>query len=160
MSQIIALIAFIGTFLGYSSLRMASQLPKDVLIVTIEINPESAETARRIHERAGVANRIHIVLDQTDRAIPRLAQQFNIDSFDFIFIDHHKEAYLTDFKLLENAGLIKSGTMIVADNIIYPGAPDYVKYVRNNPNYTSTFYESTLEYANDIRDGVEVSIRK
>lgn len=149
-----------GTFLGYSSLRMASQLSEDTLIVTIEINPESAATARRIHEHAGVANRIQIIVDQTNRAIPRLSKQFNIDSFDFIFIDHHKEAYLSDFKLLENVGLIKSGTMIVADNIIFPGAPDYVAYVRNNPNYISKFHESTLEYEKDVRDGVEISIRQ
>ena len=146
--------------MGYSSLRMASQLPEDTLIVTIEANSESAATARRVHEHAGVANRIHIVLDQTDRAIPRLSKQFNVDSFDFIFIDHHKEAYLRDFQLLEKIGLIKHGTMIVADNIIYPGAPDYANYVRNNPHYTSTFHESTLEYDNDTRDGVEVSIRQ
>ena len=153
-------VVTIGTFLGYSSLRMASQLPEDALIVTIEANSDSAATARRIHEHAGVANRIQIVLDQTDRAIPRLSKQFNVDSFDFIFIDHHKDAYLPDFKLLENVGLIKRGTMIVADNIIFPGAPDYVNYVRNNPHYTSTFHESTLEYENDVRDGVEVSIRQ
>lgn len=139
---------------------MASQLPEDTLIVTIEANSQSAATARRVHEHAGVANRIHIVLDQTDRAIPRLSKQFNVDSFDFIFIDHHKEVYLRDFQLLEKVGLIKRGTMIVADNIIYPGAPDYAHYVRNNPHYTSTFHESTLEYDNDIRDGVEISIRQ
>jgi catechol O-methyltransferase len=139
---------------------MASQLPEDTLIVTIEANDESAATARRIHEHAGVENRIQIVLDQTDRAIPHLSKQFNVDSFDFIFIDHHKQAYLSDFKLLENVGLIKRGTMIVADNVIYPGAPDYINYVRNNPHYTSTLHESTLEYDKNIRDGVEVSIRQ
>ncbi|CAF4012932.1 unnamed protein product, partial [Adineta steineri] len=149
----------LGTFLGYSSLRMASQLPENTLIVTIELNSDSAATARRIHEHAGVANRIQIVVDQTNRAIPRLSKQFNVDSFDFIFIDHHKEAYLNDFKLLENVGLIKCGTMIVADNILFPGAPDYVNYIRNNPQYTSTFHESTLEYDKNTRDGVEISIR-
>ncbi|UJR17525.1 hypothetical protein I4U23_004420 [Adineta vaga] len=150
----------LGTFLGYSSLRMASQLPEDTLIVTIELNPASATTAQRIHEHAGVANRIQIVVDQTDHAIPRLSKQFNIDSFDFIFIDHHKEAYLSDFKLLETVGLIKRGTMIVADNILFPGAPDYVNYIRNNSQYTSTFHESTLEYDKTIRDGIEISIRQ
>ena len=129
------------------------------MIVTIELNPDSAAAARRIHEHAGVANRIQIVVDSTDHAIPRLSQQFHIDSFDFIFIDHHKEAYLPDLKLLETVGLIKKGTMIVADNILFPGAPDYVNYICNNPRYTSNFYESTLEYDNSIRDGIEVSIR-
>jgi catechol O-methyltransferase len=139
---------------------MASQLPEDTLIVTIELNPESAATARRIHEHAGVANRIQIVIDRTDRAIPRLKKQFNVDSFDLIFIDHHKEAYLSDFQLLEKTGLIELGTMIVTDNILYPGAPEYVNYVRNNPHYTSKFYESTLEYDPSIRDGVEISTRR
>jgi catechol O-methyltransferase len=139
---------------------MASQLPEDTLIVTIELNPASAATARRIHEHAGVANRIHIVVDRTDHAIPRLREQFKVDAFDFIFIDHHKEAYLSDFQLLEQAGLIQRGTVIVADNILYPGAPDYVNYVRNNPHYTSTFHESTLEYDPTVRDGVEISTRQ
>ncbi|CAF1440103.1 unnamed protein product, partial [Adineta steineri] len=49
--------------------------------------------------------------------------------------------------------------MIVADNILSPGAPDYVNYVRNNPQYTSTFHESTLECDKNTRDGVEISIR-
>jgi catechol O-methyltransferase len=139
---------------------MASQLPEDTLIVTIDVDPESAATAQRIHEHAGVANRIKIVIDPTYRVIPHLSKRFNVDSFDFIFIDHDKEDYLLDFKLLENAGLIKRGTMIVADNIIYPGVPDYVNYVRNNPHYTSTFHESTLEYEKNIPDGVEISIRQ
>jgi len=62
--------------------------------------------------------------------------------------------------MLEEAGLIKSGTMIVADNVITPGAPDYLEYVRNNPNYTTTTHEATLEYRNDVPDAVEISIRK
>ncbi|CAF5100208.1 unnamed protein product [Rotaria sp. Silwood1] len=54
--------------------------------------------------------------------------------------------------MLEDVGLIKSGTMIVADNVIRPGTPDYLEYVRNNPNYTSTFYEGKIEYREDLDD--------
>ena len=77
-----------------------------------------------------------------------------------IFIDHYKEFYLRDFKILEELGLIKSGTMIVADNVITPSTPDYLEYVRNNPNYTTKTHESTLEYREETPDGVEISIRK
>lgn len=149
----------IGTFLGYSSLRIAARTPDDVLIVTVESNAQSAEIARRIHEHAGVAHRIYIVVNSTDKAIPRLRNQFHVDSFDFIFIDHHKEYYLQDLKLLEHEGLIKRGTMVVADNVLMPGAPDYLRYVRNSPHYTSTIYQSHVEYSNDMVDGVEVSVR-
>jgi catechol O-methyltransferase len=96
----------------------------------------------------------------TENVIPHLSKDYNIDSFDLIFIDHHKTVYLRDFKMLEEFGLIKSGTTIVADNVVYPGVPDYLEYVRNNPNYTSTFYEGKIEYREDLNDGIEISIRK
>jgi catechol O-methyltransferase len=128
-------------------------------VISIEANSESAEIARSIHNFAGVANRITIVNEYTENAIPRLKQLFDIDAFDLIFIDHYKDAYLRDVKLLETHGLIKSGTVLVADNVIFPGAPTYLEYIRNNPNYTTTFHETLLEYNHDIRDGVEVSIR-
>ena len=152
--------ACLGTFLGYSSLRIVAQLPNDAVFITIEGDSQSAEIARSIHEYAGVTNRIKIVNGYTENVIPRLRQDFNIESFDLIFIDHYGAAYLPDLKLLEKLGLIKSGTMIVADNVITPGAPDYLEYVRKNPNYTSTLYEENIEYSEDIRDGVEISIRK
>lgn len=34
----------------------------------------------------------------------------------------------------------------------------YLTYVRNSPQYQSTYYESTLEYRDDVPDGLEVSI--
>jgi predicted O-methyltransferase YrrM len=77
-----------------------------------------------------------------------------------IFIDHYKEVYLRDFKILEKVGLIKSETMIVADNVITPGAPDYLEYIRTNPNYITKMYEAKLEYREDLVDGIEISIRK
>ncbi|CAF3691128.1 unnamed protein product [Rotaria sp. Silwood1] len=150
----------LGTFLGYSSLRIISQLPDNVLFITIEADLQSVEIARIIFEYAGVTNRINIINDYTHNVIPYLSKNFNINSFDFIFIDHSKDVYLRDFKMLENVGLIKSGTMIVADNVIKPGTPDYLEYVRNNPNYTSTFYEGKIEYREDLDDGIEISIRK
>jgi catechol O-methyltransferase len=113
-----------------------------------------------MHEYAGVADRIKIINDYTENVLPRLKQDFNVDSFDFIFIDHFGAVYLRDFKMLEELSLITSGTMIVADNVIKPGAPGYLEYVRNNPNYTTTLYEENIEYSEDVRDGVEVSIRK
>ncbi|CAF1332789.1 unnamed protein product [Adineta steineri] len=150
----------LGTFLGYSALRMISLLPKDALLISIDSNTESAEIARSIFEYAGVTDRIKTIVDDTNNVIPHLNKDFNVDSFDLIFIDHFKDVYLRDFKILEDVGLIKSGTMIVADNVICPGAPDYLEYVQNNPNYSTTLRESTLEYNDNLRDAVAISIRK
>jgi catechol O-methyltransferase len=151
---------FLGTFLGYSSLRITAQLPNDALFITIEADAQSAQIARSIHEFAGVADRIKIINGYTENVIPHLSADFHINAFDLIFIDHYKLVYLRDLKMLENVGLIQSGTMIVTDNVIRPGAPDYLEYIQNNPNYTTTTHEAALEYRNDIRDAVEISIRK
>ena len=65
-------------------------------------------------------------------------------AFDMIFIDHWKELYLKDLKWLEECGAIKKGTVVVGDNIITPGSPDYLAYFKANKNYDSTLYHSNL----------------
>lgn len=44
-------------------------------------------------------------------------------------MDHVKEIYLEDFKLMEKLGAIRQGTTIFADNVIFPGAPDYLQHM-------------------------------
>ncbi len=138
---------------------MAAQVPNDTLIVSIEQNPDSAKIAHTVHQHAGVEDRIKILVGSSENVIPQLHKYYPVHSFDFIFIDHGGPSYLPDFKLLEQLGLISSGTMIVADNVIYPGAPDYMHYIHNNPNYRTKTYESMIGYSNDIRDAVEVTVR-
>ena len=48
---------------------------------------------------------------------------------DFIFLDHDKDCYLPDLKELEKADFIDRVT-VVADNVIFPGAPAFLEYVR------------------------------
>jgi catechol O-methyltransferase len=45
----------------------------------------------------------------------------------------HNRLYLTDIKILESSGLIGPGTTLVADNVIKPGNPPYLAYVRASP---------------------------
>ncbi|CAF4362898.1 unnamed protein product, partial [Adineta steineri] len=60
-----------------------------------------------IFEYAGVTDRIKTIVGDTNTVIPHLNKDFNVDSFDLIFIDHVKDVYLRDFKILEDVGLIK-----------------------------------------------------
>ncbi|CAF3357263.1 unnamed protein product [Rotaria sp. Silwood2] len=100
------------------------------------------EQAYNIFELAGVTNRINIINDYSNSVISYL------------------NVYSRDFKMLEDAGLIQPGTMIIANNVITPNAPDYLEYVRNNPNYTLTFYKGKIEYREDLNNGIEISIQK
>ena len=76
---------------------------------------------------------------------------------DFVFIDHWKDLYLKDLKLLESHGLLRKGTLILADNIIFPGAPDYLEYVQSSEKYQTELIHSTLEYS-DKEDAIAKSI--
>ncbi len=46
---------------------------------------------------------------------------------------------------------------MVADNVIVPGAPDYLEYVRAAPHYRSRFVPGLIEYQSAIKDGIEIS---
>ena len=82
----------------------------------------------------------------------------NHGPFDMIFIDHLKKLYLPDLKWMEQRGLITKGTVVVGDNIIIPGAPDYLQYFRESKDYESVLYHGNLEYC-DSPDAVLVSQR-
>ena len=53
--------------------------------------------------------------------------------FDFVFLDQEKSYYLKDTLLLETNGLLSPlRCRIIADNVIFPGAPDYLNYMNAN----------------------------
>ncbi|XP_042586335.1 catechol O-methyltransferase A-like [Cyprinus carpio] len=91
--------------------------------------------------------------------IPKIKARFGIkSSFDFVFFGPTgKDRYVPDTKLLEDCGLVSEGSVLLADNVICPGAPEYLKYVRNSPRYESRYYKSNLEYTK-VEDGLEKSV--
>jgi len=104
-------------------------------------------------------NKVKIIVGTAAEILPTLKEKFKIDYVDFVFIDHWKDQYLPDLKRLEENKLLKNGAVLVADNVLFPGAPDYLDYIQKNPKYTTTQHKATLEYST-IEDAVEVSIYK
>jgi len=49
-----------------------------------------------------------------------------------MFLDHYKPAYTTDLKLCEELRLVTKGSVMAADNVIKPGNPPYLEYVRSS----------------------------
>ena len=83
-------------------------------MVTLEYEPRHAETARRNLKRAGVADRVDIVVGAALDTLPRLS-----GDFDLVFIDADKEnnsAYLN-----HAIRLGRPGTVIVVDNVVRAG---------------------------------------
>ena len=78
--------------------------------------------------------------------------------FDLVFLDHWKDLYEKDLRLLESNGLLRPGTIVVADNVgqLF-GAEAYLDYVRSCGRYDSENRLSTVEYS-EMEDAVEISI--
>uniref|UniRef100_K3X7V4 catechol O-methyltransferase n=2 Tax=Globisporangium ultimum (strain ATCC 200006 / CBS 805.95 / DAOM BR144) TaxID=431595 RepID=K3X7V4_GLOUD len=153
------IMAEIGGYTGYSAVRFASKLREvagvDAHYYSFEFSPLFAEIATEVIDIAGLSDYVTIFVGLFSETHPKL-QENGIDHVDLFFIDHKKDYYLSDLKLIEKSGLLRKGTVLVADNVIRPGAPDYLEYIRGNPNYTSVFHDSFLEYSNE-KDGLEVS---
>ena len=147
------LILEVGAFIGYSAIRMA-RVMQECRIITLEINNVSAERARKNIERAGFSDRVQIIVGDAKKTIPKLN-----GIFDLIFLDAEKTEYLTYLTLVEDD--LRRGSVIVADNagVFAKEMADYLSYVRMSGRYKSKYYESTLEFNDDIKDGVEVSMR-
>ncbi|KAI9991565.1 hypothetical protein PInf_016855 [Phytophthora infestans] len=52
-------------------------------------------------------------------------------------IDHEKTVYLSDLKLIIGSHTLAPGSVIAADNVVRPGAPDYLEFIENNPQFST-----------------------
>ncbi|XP_035650529.1 catechol O-methyltransferase A [Oncorhynchus keta] len=147
----------LGTYCGYSTVRIARLLPPGTKLITLEFNPDYAAVARQIIEYSGLQDKICLVEGASGDLIPKMQELFGIKTFDFVFLDHWKDRYLPDIKLLEECQLLRKGSILLADNVICPGTPDYLEYVRNSPRYESKYFKSHLEYTK-VEDGLEKSV--
>ncbi|XP_008057881.1 catechol O-methyltransferase [Carlito syrichta] len=147
----------LGAYCGYSAVRMARLLLPDARLLTIELNPDYAAITQRMVDFAGLQDRVTVVVGASQDIIPQLKKKYDVDTLDMVFLDHWKDRYLPDTILLEECGLLRKGTVLLADNVICPGAPDFLVHVRESSHYECTHYSSYLEYM-EVVDGLEKAI--
>ena len=99
--------------------------------MTLERNPEFAAVIGSLVELAGLSDTVKVVVGPSDRSLGRLHAEGRLSRIDLLFLDHYKPAYMTDLKLCEELGLIQPGSVLAADNVIKPGNPPYLEYVRS-----------------------------
>jgi len=108
----------LGTFTGYSALAVALALPPNGRVVTCDVKEEWANIGRPHWERAGVAEKIEVVIGPACATLERLESE-TIDAFDLAFIDADKVEY---DRYYESAlRLIRPGGLIVLDNMFRLG---------------------------------------
>jgi caffeoyl-CoA O-methyltransferase len=104
----------IGTFTGYSSICMASALPPGGRVVTLDVDEQTTEIARRYATEAGVVDRIDYRLGPARETLSALD-----GPFDLVFIDADKEGYVDYYEIA--LPLLAEGGLILADNVLWSG---------------------------------------
>ena len=104
----------IGTFSGYSAIWMAGALPEGGRLDTIEINDEMEALIREGFDRAGVADRIRLVIGDALDILPMIDE-----TYDLVYIDGNKREYIAYYQSVID--LVRPGGYIVADNVLWNG---------------------------------------
>ena len=105
----------LGTLAGYSAIWLARAAGPDGRVVTLEVIPDYARVAAANLHRAGLADRVDVLVGPAAETLPTLD-----GPFDLVFIDADKAS--NDVYLPLVLDLSRRGTLIVADNVVREGA--------------------------------------
>jgi caffeoyl-CoA O-methyltransferase len=105
----------VGTFTGYSAMSMASALPADGRLVTLDVSEEHVEVARRHIEASPWRDRIEIRMGPAVDTIAALD-----GPFDLVFIDADKTNYRNYYEAV--LPKLSERGVIAIDNVLWGGA--------------------------------------
>lgn len=147
----------LGAYVGYSALRTARKLAPSGRLYTVEFSAANADITGRILNHAGALDRVTVVrghLGDGGATIARLKSELKPGELDFVFIDHAKEAYVPDLERIVQAGWLHPGSIVVADNVRFPGAPEYQAYMdaQEGKRWRTVRHETHAEYQTLIKD--------
>jgi predicted O-methyltransferase YrrM len=154
----------IGTCIGYSGIWLAGALPNDGMLITLEKDPERASIAKANFERAGVADRVSIMVGDAQLKIVKVA-----GPFDLIFQDGPKPLYNPLLDPLVK--LLRPGGLLVTDNVLWDGevVPGYVATPQRSAEDTRAIaqynerlntHPELLTSILPLRDGVAVAVKR
>ncbi len=151
-----------GSAIGYSTIWWARALGEGGRVFYTDGDPRNAEQARRYFDRAGVSDRVQVLVGD---ALELLSEQKS--EMDIIFNDVDKEDYPRVFRVA--VPRLRRGGLFVSDNVLWSGkvaaasakktAPDeathaileFNRLLYNSPELFTTFVP--------LRDGVAIAMK-
>lgn len=141
----------VGTAVGYSALLMASVMPENCRITTIEKYEKRIPVAKANFKRAGLEDRITLLEGDAGEILESLS-----GSYDFIFMDAAKGQYINWLPAVKR--LMPKGGMLVSDNVLQDGDIIESRYAVERRN--RTIHSRMREYLYQLKhmEGFETSI--
>lgn len=153
----------IGTCIGYSGIWLARALPTDGMLFTMEMSEDRARTAKANFARAGVSDRVSVMVGDAQLKVVKVA-----GPFDLIFQDGAKPLYNTLLEPLVR--LLRPGGLLVTDNVLWDGkvvpghhqepATDADTLAIAEYNERLNAHPQLLTSTVPLRDGVALSVKR
>lgn len=114
----------LGTFTGYSAVCMASALPENGHLDTLEINDELEDLITEGFERAGVNEKITLHIGDCRQTLQKIRKEagdpIREDKlYDIVYMDANKREYCEYYDLVFD--MVRPGGLILADNVLWDG---------------------------------------
>jgi predicted O-methyltransferase YrrM len=145
----------LGTYVGYSAICLAENLPEDGKLITIDIDDEIEDMAREYINASRNASKIEFIVADALKWL----EECN-ETFDLIFIDANKRHYIEYYNAVFDK--LTPGGFILADNTLWGGK--VVEKVANNDyqtkgllafnDYLNTQQEKISYFILPLRDGL------
>lgn len=116
--------------LGSHDAQCLQQEP-EVKVLVIERMSRFVEIIKSFADLARLEQIIKAVDGDSVEVLQRLKEEHGIECIDVLFLDHWQEYYVRDLELCEDLGLLRVGSLVVADNTDFPGAPEYLSYFKD-----------------------------
>jgi predicted O-methyltransferase YrrM len=154
----------IGTAIGYSGIWLAGALPPGGMLLTMEMSEERALEARDNFGRAGVSDRVSVIVGDAQLKIAKVS-----GPFDLIFQDGDKRLYTPLLDRL--VALLRPGGLLITDNVLWDGevVPGFVATPRRDAAETRAITDYNERVASHpelvttivpLRDGVSISVKR
>jgi predicted O-methyltransferase YrrM len=109
----------VGTFTGYSSLRVALALPDDGHLLCCDVSEAYTALAREAWAEAGVAHKVELVIAPAAETLRARLDAGEAGAWDLGFVDADKPGYATYVELAH--ALLRAGGVLMIDNVLWSG---------------------------------------
>ena len=114
----------LGTFTGYSAICLASALPEDGHLDTLELNDELEDLSLEGFERAGLSEKISLHIGDCKETLRSIRSEMGPEPapeklYDIVYMDANKREYCEYYELVFD--MIRPGGLILADNVLWDG---------------------------------------
>ena len=109
----------VGVFTGYSSTVTALAIPDGGRVIACDVSEEYTAMAQRYWEKAGVADKVELIIGPAMDTLETLLFQGGEGRYDFAFIDADKANYWGYFE--KCLRLLRKGGVVAIDNVLWSG---------------------------------------